>query len=157
MKQVYRLLYNSMTREEKCILAIEKGFTYDKITGKVYGIRGGVVKSIKNKYIDISIIVDGIRHRLYGHQFAYYWVYKKIVEQIDHINRVRDDNRICNLREVTRQQNSWNTDSKGAYKKRNKWESKIMKNGNTEYLGVYDTEQEAREAYLKAKQKYHIV
>jgi len=28
-----------MTREEKCKLAIEKGYTYDKITGKIYGIR----------------------------------------------------------------------------------------------------------------------
>lgn len=25
-----------MTREEKCKLAIEKGFTYDEITGKVF-------------------------------------------------------------------------------------------------------------------------
>jgi hypothetical protein len=38
-----------MTRLEKIQLAIEKGFTYDEVTGKIYGIYGKEITHEKIK------------------------------------------------------------------------------------------------------------
>lgn len=153
------ILYNSMTREEKCKLAIEKGFTYDETTGKIYGVRGKeIIRKVKG-YIDISFRFYKKQYHLLGHQFAYYYKYCKIVDCIDHINCIKDDNRICNLRSITKQQNEFNTKSKGYCfdKCRNKFLATIGLNNKIIYLGRYNTEQEARQAYLEGKEKYHKI
>lgn len=80
--------------------------------------------------------------------------------QIDHINGVRHDNRLANLRIVTAQENSWNrTKAKGYYwyKRNNKWRSYIYLNSKKIELGYYNTEAEARAAYLAAKKVHHII
>lgn len=149
-----------MTREEKCKLAIEKGFTYDEVTGNIYGIRGGnIIKRKSYGYIDLGLFVNNKHFHLQGHQFAYYYKYGKIVEQIDHIDGNRSNNKISNLREVTHQQNCFNKKTKGYYfnKDKNKYISQIMIDKKKIHLGLYETEQEARQAYLDAKQKYHII
>jgi hypothetical protein len=38
-----------------------------------------------------------------------------------------------------------------------KWKAKIQVNNKPIYLGYYNTEEEAREAYLTAKRKYHLI
>jgi len=78
--------------------------------------------------------------------------------QIDHINGNKLDNRIENLRKATHGQNSCNKKNvKGCsfYKKTNKWVARIMSNNKDYYLGRFDTEEQAREAYLRAKEKLH--
>ena len=73
---------------------------------------------------------------------------------------IRDDNRILNLRSVTHQQNQWNrTKAKGYYffKRDKKWKSKIYLNNKEINLGTYNTEEEARTAYLQAKEIYHKI
>jgi hypothetical protein len=151
-----------MTRKEKCELAILRGYIYNPETGIIYNKLGKVVNNRnKDGYIRISTTISlkkGIV--LAGHQFAWYWVYKECVEQIDHINGIRDDNKICNLRAVTHQQNQWNRiNVKGYSLKKNeqKWRSSIVFNNKKIHLGGYNTEQEARNAYLEAKQKYHAI
>ena len=64
---------------------------------------------------------------------------------VDHINHNPLDNRKCNLRLCTQQQNNWNRRVKGVHynKVRNKWIAKININGQEKYLGQYDTEREA--------------
>lgn len=42
------------------------------------------------------------------HRLIWFWVYGELPEEIDHINHIRDDNRLCNLRAVTRAENSRN-------------------------------------------------
>jgi hypothetical protein len=148
-----------MTREEKCKIAISLGIKYEKETGKVFGIRGKEIKCKNDGYIQIGICHNNKHFFLKAHQFGYYCVYNKIVEQIDHKNGIRDDNRITNLRSVTHQENQFNRIGVKGYtynKKRNKYQSQIWYNNKSIYLGRFDTEEEAREVYLKAKNKYHI-
>ena len=80
--------------------------------------------------------------------------------QIDHINRIRTDNRIENLRIVTHQQNQFNqSNTKGYYfrKDRNKYQVEIKVNGIKKSLGCFDTKEEAREKYLQEKELLHII
>jgi hypothetical protein len=156
-----------MTREEKCLLAIEKGFTYNPQTGKIYGIRGSIIncKLHKAGYIHFTIRLNKKEYKLLGHHFAWYWVYKNCdFEQLDHINGIRNDNRIENLRIVSNQQNNFNRHFskgdkkvKGYHKYYNKFIAQIGVDNKYKYLGLFNTEQEAREAYLKAKEKYHVI
>ena len=150
-----------MTREEKCLLAIKKGFTYNQETGTIYGPTGKEITcKLKDGYINIQLYLNDKKYNLSGHQFAWYYINNECVKQIDHINGVRDDNRISNLRNVTHQQNQHNRTTAKGYtwnKKRNKWQGKIVLNSKNIYLGLFDKEEDARAAYLKAKEKYHII
>ena len=79
---------------------------------------------------------------------------------IDHIDGNKLNNNIDNLRVVTNQENQFNnTKAKGYYfhKGNNKWMAYINRDGKKIHLGYYDTEEEARQAYLTAKEKYHII
>jgi len=80
--------------------------------------------------------------------------------QGDHINHNTLDNRKCNLRSVTNQQNSFNrNDPKGYsyHKQSGKFHARIMVNGKTKSLGYYETTDNARKAYLHAKNIYHVL
>ena len=149
-----------MTREERCKLAIERGFTYDPETGFIYNRYGKTSKPLNHGYISIGLDLNEKTYRIRGHQFAWYFVNKECVEQLDHINGIKTDNRICNLRAVTKQQNQWNRITAKGYswcKKSNKWRSDIKLNNKIIYLGLFKTEQEARNAYLAAKEIYHKI
>jgi hypothetical protein len=78
---------------------------------------------------------------------------------VDHIDRNPKNNKLDNLRYVTNQENSFNRDSKGySYRKNiNKWVSTLRVSGENIYLGVFDTELEAKNAYIESKLKYHII
>ena len=150
-----------MTRLEKCLLAKEKGYTYDVISGKVYKINGKEAKSVKRDgYLRINMNKAGMQYHLTQHQYAWYCIHNEIVDCIDHINGIRDDNRIENLRKVTQQQNTFNkTKSKGYtwHKGVKKWMAQIMLNKKTIYLGYFNTEEDAHEAYESAKKVYHVI
>ena len=77
---------------------------------------------------------------------------------IDHIDHNKINNNVENLRLVSNQQNQFNRSNvKGYYydKRRNKFYAKITLNKRIN-LGGFDTEEEAHNAYLEAKEKYHI-
>ncbi len=79
---------------------------------------------------------------------------------IDHIDGDKKNNDIENLRKVTAQQNQWNrTKAKGYYwnKGKNKWQAQIMVDGIVKFLGCFDTETEARQAYLNIKEIVHMI
>lgn len=148
-------------RLERIQLAIEKGFTGNPETGEVFGIRGGLVTN-KNKdgYIIITFKYKTKLKYVRAHQFIYYLSHGTVVEQIDHINCVRDDNRISNLRSITNQENAFNAHkAKGCFwcKREKKWQAKINVDGKQIYLGYFLEEADARQAYLDAKEKYHII
>lgn len=148
-----------MTRLEKIQLSIEKGITCDIETGKVYGVTGKELTYKTNKgYKQFALKTNKNVYKLFQHQLIYYVSTGEIVEQIDHINGDKSDNRITNLRGVTQNENQQNRKTaKGYYKRYNKWTSRITFDKKVVYLGHFDTEIEARQAYLDAKKIYHII
>jgi hypothetical protein len=78
---------------------------------------------------------------------------------IDHKDINPINNNIENLHVVTNQQNHFNRNCKGYYfnKSRQKWQAQIKKNGKVKHLGRFNTEEEARQAYLEAKKIYHKI
>ena len=111
-----------------------------------------------------SIKINGINKRL--HRFIYYahnqgWNISDSSKNnyIDHIDGDKANNDIRNLRVVTSQQNSFNTRAKGISwnKFAKKWAAQIWLNRKRIHLGYFDTDYEARNAYLEAKKKYHIM
>ena len=67
---------------------------------------------------------------------------------VDHKNGNQLDNRIENLRWVTKQQNNWNRTRKGYSITRNgKYEARIRHNGKYIHLGTFSTPEDARQAY----------
>lgn len=77
---------------------------------------------------------------------------------IDHVNRDKTDNRIENLREASKQQNTFNREGnhsavsqfKGVSKKRDKWRARITVDGVECSLGSFNSEIEAGLAYKQA-------
>lgn len=80
--------------------------------------------------------------------------------QLDHVNQVKTDNRIVNLREATNQQNSFNRRSKNKLYKgvifhRGKFIARISRDGITRHLGCFDSEESASQAYQQAATTLH--
>lgn len=145
-----------MTRLEKCKLAIELGYTYDKETGIIFGLKGKEIIGKNNRnYIVINL---PNKKQLKGHQFAWYYIYNECVECIDHIDGNTINNKINNLRSVTHQKNMWNIKCKGfTITKKGKYLSQIRFNKKQLYIGTYNNEQDARDAYLSMKKLLHII
>lgn len=78
--------------------------------------------------------------------------------EIDHIDRDRANNRLSNLREATRFENSLNQDNRSntglAGIRWVGYRVTIKAKGKKFWIGNFDTVEEAQEAYLAASQKY---
>jgi hypothetical protein len=78
--------------------------------------------------------------------------------QVDHIDRNRLNNHVDNLRLVTKQENSFNTNAKGWYRtKYDTYAAQIVLDNKTYHLGTFKTPEEAHEAYLDAKSQMHKI
>ncbi len=85
-------------------------------------------------------------------------------EQLDHINRIRTDNRFSNLREVTNKQNGQNrskssTNTSGHpgvswHKRYSKWVAKITHNQKRIHLGYFENLEDAVAARKAAEKLY---
>jgi hypothetical protein len=74
-------------------------------------------------------------------------------EMLDHLNRDRADNKLSNLRIVDNQTNSSNQFGKGYSKSGYKWKSYITINYKQKHLGVFETQEEAHQAYIEEKKR----
>jgi hypothetical protein len=121
---------------------------------------GDIAGTINNNYY-CRIMIDNKRY--YAHKLVWLYVYGELPDLIvDHINGNRNDNRVANLRLAARSQNNMNSKKrtnnlKGtSYHKRDKvWHSEIRFENNRLYLGTFETQEAAHEAYKIASIKYH--
>ena len=148
-------------REDRIKILIEKGCVGDIITGKVYSSKGyEITTKGKSGYKQMSCRIDGEFFTIKQHQFIYYLATGEVVKIIDHINGIKEDNRIDNLRSVSNNENGYNQkDIKGySWNKRDKkWAARIKVDGVLLNLKQYNTEEDARQAYLNAKKIHHII
>lgn len=106
-----------------------------------------------------------VNNKLYtGHQLAFMAMVGRIPPEIDHINRVKSDNRWVNLRAVDRQTNTRNSSRRSNNasgrvgvswsKAGSKWVAQIGVCGSTKYLGLFDDFDDAVKARVEAEMKY---
>jgi hypothetical protein len=112
-------------------------------------------------YLKVDLYANGKKkthtiHRLLG----VYFLHCPSNKEVDHWDGDRKNNSLQNLRVVTHQQNMWNkTSAKGYYWNvfAEQWAARIRLNGKQIHIGCYDTEVEARAAYLEEKKNLHIM
>ena len=81
--------------------------------------------------------------------------------EIDHINRVPSDNRWVNLREATSSQQKVNRETRNPHRgvhyiaPRKKYGAQIKLEGRHEWLGLFDTPEEACAVYRARAEKLH--
>ena len=156
--------------KEEAIKYAAKLITYDAESGHLYwnvniskfikaGRRVGCKGSGGYRYLTMH------NYRILEHRLCWWIVHNKFPDQIDHINGVRSDNRLCNLREANNSQNNMNrprqsnntTGYKGVsyHKQTNRFHAVIRARGVTKSLGYHKTAEEAFEEYVKAAKELH--
>ena len=110
-------------------------------------------------------IIIKLKNKPYkAHRLIWLWHHGEWPKQdIDHINMIRHDNRIENMREATRSQNCMNktmyssnkSGFKGVYQRGKKFGAEIMLNYERIKLGIFETAEEAHNAYCQAAKIYH--
>jgi len=142
--------------------------SYDPETGVISRINypvsrlnGPVSRTDRHGYVVVQF-----RHRDYfAHRLAWLAVHGSIPDKaIDHINRVRTDNRIVNLRVATVAENACN---RLPSHKRNdlpkgvtlhatgKFQARIGVARKNHHLGIFDTPEDAHLAYCAAASRLH--
>ena len=112
----------------------------------------------------LVITIDRKKH--YSHRLAWLYVHGAWpIEEIDHIDMLRTNNKLSNLREATVTQNNVNrpvhsnnkSGTKGvrATKNGERWSARIGVSGRTIDLGCYNTKEEAGAAYAEAARRYY--
>jgi len=153
-------------------ITLRQTFVYDAATGLFYRVGRYPVRP-SGRADPKGYIVIKIKGRVYfAHRLAWLYIYGEWPSEIiDHINRERDDNRICNLRDVSSSQNNLNRtlDPKGrgasgrkgvtVLKRKDgtiRYQAVICRGGDVVYLGLFDDIETAAAAYEDAAAKRNI-
>lgn len=154
--------------------AIAKCFSYDPGDGLFRYARDfrhrkrGDLAGVTHVSGYVQIFVSG--KRFYAHRLAWSIVNGPIPDgmEIDHIDGVKSNNAICNLRLASRSEQQRNkpvrSDNRAGLKgaiyncrpgRRKHWHSCITVNGKTEHLGWFYTAEEASAAYTAEARRLH--
>lgn len=123
---------------------------YDRDTGSFTRLDGRPIGKPHCKGY-VSVKIGG--HEALAHRLAWFCVYGEQPEKLDHVNRIKNDNRIDNLRPATASQNQCNrgvqsNSSSGvagvARNTRNTaWQAYIKLHGKRRHLGLFQDFAEA--------------
>lgn len=146
--------------------AILDNFRYDPDTGNFYRLprphahksKVGLLTAKKRGYINIRWNKKDYSAARVAMKFMGVDVPNDMM--VDHINGDRADNRFCNLRIVSKQNNETNRKEHrnklpGCIRKRNRYEAYIRKDGKRYYLGSSKSELECHKIYVKAFEEIH--
>ena len=133
-------------------------FIYRKTVGSrgLVGTQAGTLNNMGYRCIKIKSFLY-LEHRL-----AWFYCFNEWpIDLLDHINRIRDDNRLDNLREVSESDNLQNmgiskrnkSGFKGVSLQSGRWCARIMISGKEVHLGRFDTPEQAAHAYETFKTK----
>jgi len=144
---------------------VREMFDYDEDTGILtWKIRYGYKHpGDEVGYMEYGYKIHTTNKRDTGvHRLVWLWYYGKYPDQfIDHINGIKIDNRICNLRDVSQRENLHNKQrhregkSLGVFFNQweQRWDARIFFEHKQYRLGVYDTEELALSAYKVAQKE----
>lgn len=150
---------NSLTQEDlKELLDYDSNtgiFTWKKKSTAASRIAiGSFAGGANPKYGYIEITINRVLYK--AHRLAWLYVYGTWPKnQIDHINGIRTDNRIENLRDVTRRKNQQNRPEHrrghlvgtSFRKDLKQWQATIVINKKKYHIGYYKTANKAHDAY----------
>lgn len=148
----------SSPKDELTVDQVRERLKYNPETGLFTWLSGpfvGKVAGTSDRFGYTRVWTMGRNHS--AHRLAWLYVYGTHPKgEIDHINGIRNDNRIENLREVTRSTNLTNrsfgaSGAKGVYRQGQKWRAQIRVNGVTKHIGTFATKEDAHQAYLAAE------
>ena len=98
-----------MKNEKEVIEHVKKCYTYDAATGEIRNRKGQVVKGWEREgYKLLNIRIGNRRNEISLHHIAWALVFGRFPRQIDHLNGIKTDNRLVNLREVSQSENDQN-------------------------------------------------
>ena len=127
--------------------------------GRFAGVSVGCVN--KDGYLQTAINKKSVM----VHRLIWLYVHGDMPKcQIDHINGIKTDNRLENLREADPVQNGQNRQRGqknnksgllGVSRLGKKWRASISVSGKQVYLGSFDTPEKAHAVYLEAKRIHH--
>ena len=155
-----------ITQEE-----LKQRLSYDQETGLFVWIkppRGTKIGSVAGSADNYGYWCIGFNNKSYkAHRLAWFYVHGEFPDgQIDHINQIKSDNRISNLRVTDASKNCQNIrqpridnklKTKGVIRKSGKFYAQIQVAGKKISLGYYSTLEAASIAYQDAKARLHIV
>ena len=126
--------------------------------------KAGSFSKTKDRY---GYVLVSIKNKTYlAHRLVWLFVHGSWPDgDIDHINRIKDDNRPINLRIASKSQSRQNigvqknnkSGFKGVWlhKQTGKWCSSISINKKNKHLGSFNTKEEAHLAYVTASKVLH--
>ena len=144
---------------------VRAAFRYEADTGILFwnsrrpGVRLGTPAGCRNNHGHLIVRLDYKIH--YVHRLVWLYVYGVMPQNcIDHINCIRHDNRLSNLRDVSVAENSQNRQKAqsnnscgflGVTKRRNKWEFCCKAFGKAITKGGFATPELAYAAYIETR------
>jgi hypothetical protein len=149
------------TEELHCIFDYVDGYFYWKIKPSM-SVNIGDLAGCFDKHSGYVAIMYK-RNSYLMHRLVWIWHGNTLVSglEIDHINRNRQDNRIENLRQVTRAKNLENQKSNcvcycPSVKSKNKWKAYTKQNAKSKqiHLGYYETKELALKAVEENERRH---